>query len=107
MIRSVIVRSGFAAVMLSLAAGMAAAQEFKARLDGFFEVGALNNESGAILTNGTGKLTLNVDQHSATYRLTYSGLTSNVIQAHLHFGKIHVAGGIYVFLCTSASVNPP
>jgi hypothetical protein len=105
MIKSVIVRSGLAAVVLSLAAGIGAAQEFKARLDGFFEVGALNNESGAILTNGTGKLTLDVDHNSATYSLTYSGLGSNVTQAHLHFGKVHVPGGIYAFLCTN--LTPP
>jgi CHRD domain-containing protein len=108
MIRSVIVRSGFAAVLLSLAAGMAGAQEFRSRLDGFFEVGPLTNpntETGAIFTTGTGKLTLDVDQNSATYRLTYSGLTSNVTQAHLHFGKVHVPGGIYAFLCTN--LTPP
>ena len=28
----------------------------------------------------------------ATYTLTYSGLTSPVTQAHIHFGKVHVAG---------------
>ena len=106
MIKSMILRSGLGLVFLSLAAGFATAQEFKARLDGFFEIGALNNETGAILTNGTGKLTLDVDQNSATYRLTYSGLGSNVTQAHLHFGKVHVPGGIYAFLCTNLGNGP-
>jgi len=104
MIKSVIVSSGLAALLLS-APEIAAAQEFNARLDGFFEVGALNNETGAILTNGTGRLMLNVENNSATYSLSYSGLGSNVTQAHLHFAKVHVPGGIYAFLCTN--LTPP
>jgi len=44
------------AVLLVFAAGTSTAQEFKARLSGFFEIGARNNNTGAILTNGTGKL---------------------------------------------------
>jgi CHRD domain len=44
--------------------------------------------------------------YSATYKLTYSGLGSNVTQAHLHFGKVHVAGGIYAFLCTNLGNGP-
>jgi len=103
--RSRLVKTGLLAVLLVVAAGAATAQEFKARLSGFFEIGALNNNSGAILTNGTGKLTLDVDRNSATYTLTYSDLGSNVTQAHLHFGKVHVAGGIYAFLCTN--LTPP
>jgi hypothetical protein len=100
------IRSGLAAVLVALVAGAASAQEYKARLSGFFEIGALNANTGAILTNGTGKLTLDVDQNSATYSLTYSALGSNVTQAHLHFGKVHVAGGIYTFLCTNLGNGP-
>ena len=65
-------------IKICLAVGLAtlgvgpafAEEEFKARLDGFFEIGALNNSSGAILTNGTGKLRLIVDKNSARYSLT-------------------------------------
>jgi hypothetical protein len=113
MLQNPIIRSGLAVILAILAAGPALAQEYKARLNGFFEIGALTNSvtalpnhTGAILTNGTGKLTLDVDQNSAMYSLTYSGLTSNVTQAHLHFGKVHVAGGIYVFLCTNLGNGP-
>lgn len=106
MLRYPIIRSSLAVGLATLAAGPALAQEYKARLNGFFEIGALNAETGAILTNGTGKLTLDVDQNSATYSLTYSGLTSNVTQAHLHFGKVHVPGGIYTFLCTNLGNGP-
>src|SRR5438270_860748 len=99
--RHLLIRSGLAALLATVAAASVVAQEYKAKLDGFFEVGALNANTGAILTAGTGKLRLIVDGNSARYSLTYSGLTSDVLQAHLHFGKVHVAGGIYTFLCTN------
>jgi len=91
------------AVAIGLLATAANAQEYHARLSGFNEVGALNAETGAILTNGRGTLdlVLNRNASTATYTLTYSDLTSPVLQAHIHFGKVHVPGGIFVFLCTN------
>ena len=55
-------------------------------------------ETGSILSTGQATLKLSVDKaaQTLTYSLTYSGLT-NVLQAHIHFGKEHVAGGIMVF----------
>ena len=44
-------RTALAGALTALAAGPALAQEFKARLNGFFEIGALDNNTGAILTN--------------------------------------------------------
>jgi hypothetical protein len=105
MVRYPIISSSLAVFLTAFAAG-AVAQEYKARLSGFFEIGALNNNTGAILTNGKGKLTLDVHQNSATYSLSYSGLGSNVTQAHFHFGKVHVAGGVYVFLCSNLGNGP-
>jgi hypothetical protein len=101
-----LIRNGLMAFLFGLTAGAATAQEYQAQLSGFFELGALNNETGAILTDGTGTLVLDVGKNSATYRLTYSGLSSNVTQAHLHFGKVHVPGGIFVFLCTNLANGP-
>jgi hypothetical protein len=106
MLRYLLIRSGLAGLLLVLAAGAAAAQEYTARLSGFSELGGLNAETGAILTNGTGRLQLDVDQTNATYTLTYSGLSANVTQAHLHFAKVHVPGGIYTFLCTNLGNGP-
>jgi hypothetical protein len=118
MLRQLVLGSGLALAAAAVTTAPAVAQEYKARLDGFFEVGALpalNNATtpptftaptGAILTNGTGKLRLVVDRNIASYSLTYSGLTSDVLQAHLHFGKVHVAGGIYAFLCTNLGNGP-
>jgi hypothetical protein len=102
-----------AVAFATLSVGPALAQEYKARLNGFNELGALPTtmnpgaETGAILTKGTGTLTLRVDPSgtTASYTLTYSDLTSAVLQAHLHFAKVHVPGGIYAFLCTN--LTPP
>lgn len=89
--------------------GGAKSEEFSARLNGFNVTGNLNAETGAILTDGTGTLQLALDRKSqmATYTLTYSGLTSAVTQAHIHFGKVHVPGGIMVWLCQTAAKPSP
>lgn len=77
------------------------AEEFVASLSGFNEIGALNNATGAILSNGRGSLLLSLNRHARTadFSLTYSGLSSAVTVAHIHFGKVHVAGGVIVFFC--------
>jgi len=84
------------------------ADPFSTTLSGFEEIGALAGPTGAILTDGEGSLQLDLDERSQmlNYTLTYSGLTSNVTQAHIHFGKLHVAGGIFVFLCTNLGNGP-
>src|SRR6516162_9905633 len=80
------------------------AQVFLTKFSGFNEIGGLGaGETGAILSEGQGTLTVNLDDTAKqlTYTLTYSGLSAPVTQAHIHFGKNHVAGGIIVFLCTN------
>jgi hypothetical protein len=43
---------------------------------------------------------------SIAYKLTYSGLEGTVQQAHIHFGKPAVNGGISAFLCSNLP-SPP
>jgi hypothetical protein len=84
------------------------AEEFSAKFSGFQEIGPLGaGETGAILSPGkaTLQVDLNKNANSLTYSLTYSGLIAPITQAHIHFGKNHVAGGIMVFLCTNLA--PP
>jgi hypothetical protein len=38
------------------------------------------------------------------YTLSYAGMEGNVLQAHVHFGKTAVNGGISFFLCTNLNV---
>ena len=95
--------------------GGANTEEFSARLNGFNVTGGLPTaanpgaETGAILTDGTGTVQFDLDKkaQTATYTLTYSGLTSPVLQAHIHFGKVHTPGGIMVFFCTNLGNGPP
>ena len=69
----------------------------------------LSGPTGAILSPGNGTLELSLDKNLQTisYKLTYSPLTSPVSQAHIHFGKRHVPGGIMVFFCTNSGNGPP
>jgi hypothetical protein len=85
------------------------AEDFSAKFSGFQEIGPLGaGETGAIFSSGkaTLQVDLNKDAHTLTYSLTYSGLIAPITQAHIHFGKIHVAGGIMVFLCTNLGNGP-
>ena len=98
---------------LAATGGGAVADEFSGRLDGFQEIGALAGPTGAVLSNGTGTVELSLDRKSntITYKLTYSDVgktppqPGTVSQAHIHFGKKHVAGQVMVFFCTN--LTPP
>jgi len=97
-----------ASVMLFVSSIPTRAQDYSAKYSGFQEVGGLGaGETGAILSTGQATLKLSVDKNAETltYSLTYSGL-ANVTQAHIHFGKEHVAGGIMVFFCTNLGNGP-
>jgi hypothetical protein len=96
-----------ASSMLPLA--HANAEKFHAVLSGFEEVGPLNAETGAIFSGGNGTIDLDLNEtlQMITYTLTYSGTFSSAVQrAHIHFGKRHVPGGIFVFFCTNLSDGP-
>jgi hypothetical protein len=82
--------------------------QFVATFSGFQEVGALNAETGAIFSQGQGSLILKVDlgNRLINYQLTYSGLSSNILQSHIHFGKRHVPGGVMVFFCSNLNNGP-
>ena len=109
-------RYGFVAIafaaVIAFSANNASGQEYSARLNGFNVTGSVPGPtaaaSGAILTKGTGTLKLHLDKNTqtATYELTYSDVTSTVTQAHIHFGKVHVAGGIMIWLCQNPATNP-
>ena len=65
------------------------------RLTGYEEVPL------AINTNGFASLKLRLDDRaqSISFRYEFSGLTNNLVQSHIHFGKEHVAGNVVVFFC--------
>lgn len=94
------------------------AQGFSARLNGFEEIGPIPGPTaaltGSILSDGSATLRLDLDKNAKTitYTLKYSNvgttapLTGTVTQAHIHFGKFHVPGGILAFLCTNLGNGP-
>jgi CHRD domain len=126
-----LIGTALCAGVLALWGGRADAEEFSARLTGFQELGSLPNvtqnqttgvvtaanPTGAILSDATGTLKLDLDEKAgkATWTLTYSNvgttppLTGTVTQAHIHFGKARDSGGIMVFFCTNLTppVGPP
>jgi hypothetical protein len=97
------------AAVVTFSASYGYAAEFSARLNGFNELGALNNQTGAVLSDGTGTVSLGLNQKAGTidYELTYSKVgttppkTGTVSQAHIHFGKARDSGGVLVFFCTN------
>lgn len=101
------------AAVIAFSPNYASGQQYSARLNGFNVTGAVPGPtaaaSGAILTSGTAtfELDLDKDAQTATYKITYSDLTSPVTQAHIHFGKEHVAGGIMVWLCQTTTIPGP
>lgn len=85
-----------------------ARRAFPCDLSGFNELGALNAETGAIFSNGTATLDLDLDERAQTltFKLTLADLSSAVTQAHIHFGQPHVPGNMMVFFCTNLGNTP-
>ena len=107
--RSVLASTIMAAALTVASAHYANAQGFHAKFSGFQEIGGLGaGETGAIFSQGQGTLTLklNTKLQTVNWTLTYSNLSAPVTQAHIHFGKVHVAGGIMVFFCSNIG-GPP
>jgi hypothetical protein len=62
----------------------------------------------SISTTGVGAFRADVarSDNGFSYRLRYSGLEGNVLQAHVHFGQRATSGGISVFLCSNLGNGP-
>jgi hypothetical protein len=106
--RSVLARAMLAAAVTTLwAAGANAQQQFQTTFSGINEV------PSPILSQGQGTLSLSVNaqQQTLTYTLTYSNPSTTpvwtVTQAHIQFGTEHQEGFVIVFLCTTLNNGPP
>jgi hypothetical protein len=70
-------------------------------------LGYAENPDVSTTAAGSFEAKLSSDGDSLHYVLSYSGLEGAVTQAHVHFGKTAVNGGISYFLCgTAASPGP-
>ena len=80
------------AIVLFAPAAHAQTENFSARLDGSREVPPVN-------TAGTGTFEMTNQDGDITFSLTFSGLSSTLTAAHMHFAPSKVAGGVMIFLC--------
>jgi len=67
------------------------------------------NETPQTLNSpGSGEFLAKVskDETSISYTLTYRNLPTSVLQAHIHFGRPALNGGIVLFLCTNLGNGP-
>jgi hypothetical protein len=91
--------------LASFAVAQSGGQRFGAeRLRGSFEVPAVSTVArgefeARLVQTGT--------DPELRYKLSYSGLQGNVLQAHIHFGQNFVNGGIVAWLCDSATTPSP
>ena len=111
-------RSSLAASLAALSFGLSATADdgkpdsFRARLSSYNEVHFIAGPPaalrGAISSVATGSFQAEIDDKHNTidYTLTYSGLESDVAQAHIHFGQRHTPGGIVVWLCQATARAP-
>src|SRR5690348_4117682 len=96
-----VVPSLLLALSRSYAGQMFLPNSFGALLIGYEEVPPVSTSC-----SGTVQLQISQDRTSIFYKLRYSGLSSAVTQAHIHFGERPVNGGIIVFLCDNTGKAP-
>ena len=99
--RSRLVLASLALVTLPAAADTQT-NRVAARLQSYQEVPAVSSAA-------SGAFEAVIDDRAGTisYRLSYSGLTGDVRQAHIHFGQHSVNGAVSVFLCqTETNADP-
>jgi len=96
---AVVAVAGLLAVVTAAVAG-GGGRDVREHLKGYEEVPAVS-------TTGFGEFRAEVRDGEITYRLTYSGLEGDVLQAHIHLGQERVNGGISAFLCSNLPDPPP
>jgi hypothetical protein len=66
-------------------------------------------EVPAVSSTGRGRFKATIDEENQTisYELSYDGLQAPTTAAHIHIGQRRVNGGISVFLCGNAPSVPP
>lgn len=69
-------------------------------------LGYAENPDVSTVASGSFDANLSDDGTSLHYVLSYDGLEGSVLQAHVHFGKTAVNGGISFFLCSNLGNGP-
>jgi hypothetical protein len=99
---SLAVIAGLAALSASTAIADGGSRDFATKLIGYEETPLTINSTGS------GRFTAQVskDGQSIAYTLSYRDLSSDVLQAHIHFGRPAITGQIVLFLCTNLGNAP-
>jgi hypothetical protein len=92
-----------AAALFTAAVAPVTAGEVKTRLSGYDETPLTISTTGS----GEFKAKINKGGTAIDYELTYQDTESTVTQAHIHFGRPAITGGIVLFLCTNLGNAPP
>jgi hypothetical protein len=90
-----------------LIASLAGAAGGKKNLKADALSGYQENPDISTVATGSFTATLNDKAQTITYKLRYTGLEGTVTQAHVHFAKRGVNGGITVWLCETAAALGP
>jgi hypothetical protein len=95
-------------VALSAAVGVQAFASKGKHKTGTLQLSGYNEAPNVLNSPATGTFSATLDDQAQTisYTLTYSGFTSNVLQAHIHFGTRYAASGIALFLCSNLGNGP-
>jgi hypothetical protein len=98
----------FAIALLSLAVVATAAfadeqKKAKATLTGYEETPSTLSSPG----RGEFRATIDERNREIRYSLTISGLPTNILFAHVHFGQRATSGGVSAFLCGGGSKPAP
>jgi hypothetical protein len=80
----------------------AAAEDVTTHLVGYQETPQTINSGGS----GSFVAKISEDGTSIEYEISYSGLSSTVLQSHIHFGRPATSGSIVLFLCTNLGNAP-
>jgi hypothetical protein len=89
-----------------LVASLAVAQGGKKNLKSGELIGYEENPDVSTQAAGSFRVTIDDEARTLEYELRYANLESDVTQAHVHFGKRAVNGGISVFLCSNLGNGP-
>ena len=82
-------------------AGSTGTKNIKANLTGFQEVPAVSS-----FGPGTFTAVIDDDAQTITYELSYGGLNSTAMAAHIHLGQPGANGGVSAFLCGGGDKPP-
>ncbi len=96
--RSVVLAIAILAAGL-LVASLAGASGGKKNLKADALIGYQENPDISTVATGSFQVTIDDEAETLTYELSYSGLEGTVQQAHIHFGKRAINGGVAAFLC--------